>query len=298
MKIDDKGYYIISYQGKTLRCHQLVAKAFLKNPFNYNFVNHLDGNKSNNNIKNLEWVNNSYNMLHWKSGLRVAFTSINYREFVLSRIMLEKDMEVEFWVFSNRDPFKFLYCVMADKNTFLNRINDEIQDVCYSKIINFLDNKIFNNLTSIEREIKLVKLLERHKFPFSKKDHISELLKEIGVDFNEYFNWLFDDLKKIVKDDVGFIFFKEFLNYSNIISKSKDVVYVNSILKANKNQNNYYNRRGDFSLREGRMIEEFGHHAQGLAKDQYEKNQHYNWIHSSWSILKEMPEGINFGYRN
>ena len=85
---------------------------------------------------------------------------------------------------------------------------------------------------------------------------------------------------------------------ANIISKSKDVVYVNSILKAHKNQNNYYNRRGDFSLREGRMIEEFGHHAQGLAKDQYEKNQHYNWIHSSWSILKEMPEGINFGYRN
>jgi hypothetical protein len=299
MKIDDKGYYIISYQGKTLRCHQLVAKAFLKNPFNYNFVNHLDGNKSNNNIKNLEWVNNSYNMLHWRSDLNIPFTSKKYREFIFSRIMIEREMDVEFWIFSNRDPFKLFYNVFEVENVnFFSRINDEYKDttcIDYAQIMYFLNNETINNLTKKEREIKIIKLLERHKFPFSKKDHIFELLKEIGVEFIDYFNWLFDDFKKIVKDEVGFIFFEEFLNYHNIITQSKDIVYNNSILELNKSQNNYYERRGDSSLYEGRMIEKFGHHLRG---DQYEKNKLFNWSHQPWSYFDKMPEKINFGYRN
>lgn len=44
--------------------HRLVAKEFIKNPLNYDQVNHLDGNKANNNIYNLEWCNNSQNSLH------------------------------------------------------------------------------------------------------------------------------------------------------------------------------------------------------------------------------------------
>jgi hypothetical protein len=37
---------------------------FISNPNGYNEVNHIDGNKSNNNINNLEWCNHKYNMLH------------------------------------------------------------------------------------------------------------------------------------------------------------------------------------------------------------------------------------------
>jgi hypothetical protein len=237
VKNDCKGYNIISYQGKKLLCHQLLAKAFLKNQKKYSIVNHLDGNKSNNKITNLEWVNNSFNMLHWLSGLNIPFTSQNYRNFILSRILLEKDMDVEFWIFSNMDPFKLLYCVLHKKNIF-NKINEEIQDKEYSKIMKFLNNKTFNQFTKNEREIKIVKLLERHQFPLSKKDHIIELLKEIGVDFIDYFNWLFDELKYLAKDEVGFIYFEEFLRYYNLINKSKDGVYINSILETNKKQNN------------------------------------------------------------
>jgi hypothetical protein len=46
------------------RIHRLVALAHLENPNNYPVVNHLDGNKSNNRLDNLEWTTYSKNTLH------------------------------------------------------------------------------------------------------------------------------------------------------------------------------------------------------------------------------------------
>jgi len=44
--------------------HRLVANAFIEKIKNKDTVNHLDGNRSNNNVNNLEWCNNSENILH------------------------------------------------------------------------------------------------------------------------------------------------------------------------------------------------------------------------------------------
>ena len=60
---------------KLLRVHRIVAEAFIKNPNNYDQVNHIDGDKTNNKIENLEWCNNQYNVNHaYKNGLANHYT--------------------------------------------------------------------------------------------------------------------------------------------------------------------------------------------------------------------------------
>lgn len=44
--------------------HRLVATAFIPNPDKLKDVNHIDFNKQNNNVKNLEWCSRSYNVKH------------------------------------------------------------------------------------------------------------------------------------------------------------------------------------------------------------------------------------------
>jgi hypothetical protein len=49
---------------KSARIHRLVAEAFIPNLNNLPQVNHIDGNKNNNCISNLEWCDNRTNSIH------------------------------------------------------------------------------------------------------------------------------------------------------------------------------------------------------------------------------------------
>lgn len=49
---------------KMVLIHRLVARAFIPNPKDYTDVNHIDGDKTNNDVSNLEWCTHSYNQCH------------------------------------------------------------------------------------------------------------------------------------------------------------------------------------------------------------------------------------------
>ena len=74
-KINENGYLRVYIYNKTYALHRLIALAFIDNTYNKEQVNHIDGNKLNNSIENLEWVTNKENQIHKiKNGLGNNFT--------------------------------------------------------------------------------------------------------------------------------------------------------------------------------------------------------------------------------
>ena len=56
---------------KNVLVHRLVALTFLDNPNNYKYINHIDGNKLNNDVSNLNWCTSSENNAHaYRTGLK------------------------------------------------------------------------------------------------------------------------------------------------------------------------------------------------------------------------------------
>lgn len=58
---DEDGYKRCNIGHNKLRVHRLVAEAFIPNPNNYPVVDHLDADKTNNCVENLEWVTQQVN---------------------------------------------------------------------------------------------------------------------------------------------------------------------------------------------------------------------------------------------
>lgn len=55
---------------KVIRTHKLIAQTFISNPNNYFVINHIDGNKENNRVDNLEWCTQKHNVKEaWRLGL-------------------------------------------------------------------------------------------------------------------------------------------------------------------------------------------------------------------------------------
>lgn len=138
--IDTMGYRIVNLSknktNKHFYIHRLVAKAFIPNPDNKPQVNHIDGNKLNNNITNLEWVTGKENIRH------------------------------------------------ASKNNLLQK-----------------NKKIYNKIKEIDNGNYFKYTV---KVPFYCAIPFNEILKEKGVDYNEWFNSIIIDIinskyKKIEK---------------------------------------------------------------------------------------------------
>lgn len=119
--------------------HRLVAQYYIPNPNNLPCVNHIDGNKLNNCVENLEWCTYQTNMEHasnnglinTKSGLRKIKCKENQKKAtqVNSKPMIEYD-ENGFYVQEHESGTNALYRLSykghyyRDKQTLLNLYNE------------------------------------------------------------------------------------------------------------------------------------------------------------------------------
>lgn len=91
--VNPKGYLLyvgsLGKRGaqKAFKIHKCVAETFINNPNNLTDVNHIDGNKANNAVSNLEWCTHRENIRHCVDVLG----KLKGKNHVASKAVLAKD---------------------------------------------------------------------------------------------------------------------------------------------------------------------------------------------------------------
>ena len=99
------GYFTVDLckNGKitTTLVHRLVAEAFIPNPHNRKYVNHIDSDRTNNKAANLEWVTSSENRVHGIQYGDVVFRQTKAVFCVEKKMLFEQSKLAAAWVIEN-----------------------------------------------------------------------------------------------------------------------------------------------------------------------------------------------------
>lgn len=100
---------------KKFLVHRLVAITYLPNPNNLPEVNHIDGNKLNNKVSNLEWVTRNQNIQHsFDTGLNSSVGEKNGRsEITEDDVRLIKSLLIKHTVKEVSDITKVKYNIVS-----------------------------------------------------------------------------------------------------------------------------------------------------------------------------------------
>ena len=98
--VDTRGYYYYMLNGKICTKHRSIASQWIPNCKNLPQIDHMDGDKTNNHIDNLRWVDNSMNNRNRNSTMHhehiyvntlpnIAVQLTNYRKYSLSDVYID-----------------------------------------------------------------------------------------------------------------------------------------------------------------------------------------------------------------
>lgn len=171
-KVNDNGYIRVYIFNKTYAIHRLVALTFIENPENKEQVNHIDGNKLNNAVSNLEWNTCSENNLHkFQIGLGNNFTrkitqydlQMNKLKDFSSIVEASKVLNIGksniVGVLTNyrKSAGGFIFKYLEDKNYYeAVKLNNKGKNVIqYDLEMNII--KIFNSIIEASKELNIHK---------------------------------------------------------------------------------------------------------------------------------------------
>ena len=168
-QINTFGYVTIKLFKKTYFFHKIIAKAFIPNNKNKPFINHIDGNKQNNKIENLEWCTASENNFHaCRTGLAGG---VKHNKSKLN----EQDIA---FIRTNYKPYDEVY---GEKNMALkyNMSSSAIANIVNGKYYKFEGGKIRTEKFKLNDEA--VKYIKSKYIPYDKTYGATPLSKKFNV---------------------------------------------------------------------------------------------------------------------
>jgi len=103
---------------KKFLVHRLVAEHFINNLENYPIVNHIDGDKHNNIVTNLEWCSHEYNLHHSiENGMRMG---IKTEDIILIKELLEKGEQISDIASIFNKPRQTIFDIRAGRHRDIN----------------------------------------------------------------------------------------------------------------------------------------------------------------------------------
>jgi len=105
---NSRGYIAVdmsaSGKRKTMVVHRLVALTFIENPHGRNQVDHIDRNKTNNNVSNLRWVTGAENQAN--RGIPNNNTSGELHIYVMYKVQVTRNGKITQKCFHTMDEAK------------------------------------------------------------------------------------------------------------------------------------------------------------------------------------------------